>query len=366
MHEYFILGYIATILIGASAIAVQITAKGKHLEADSTMMLSGGMSLFLALVFVFNLCDFLTGFLGGIMGNAWVQWIYVLQNVMEVGLLYVLLEVERRLTESPRPWGLDLWFVVIGMCVLFGDSIHSLGPIYPDDKVYASVMFFFNLIPIIIVLILGRKYLKSLKHSEGRRAYYNILLYNGLCVLLCIVSTATIIDQRTEYVFFVNDEIVYIIFWMAFNTANLIFVWKSIIASAQQGSWTLAKESPAAGTTAAGNTAAGNTAAESTLAQMRSESIGQGTSPLESANEQDKLERIFEKYALSQREREIAIYILEGRSNKEIAGAMYLSPNTVKVHASNLYKKLGASNRVQATRVLSGKETNPIDESGIV
>ncbi len=354
MHEYFILGYIATILIGASAIVVQITAKGKHLEADSSMMLSGGMSLFLTLVFVFNLCDFLTGFLGGIMGNAWVQWIYVLQNVMEVGLLYVLLEVERRLTESSRPWGLDLWFVVIGMCVLFGDSIHSLGPIYPDDKVYASVMFFFNLIPIIIVLVLSRKYLKSLKHSEGRRAYYNILLYNGLCVLLCIVSTATIIDQRTEYVFFVNDEIVYIIFWMAFNTANLVFVWKSIIASTQQGPWTLAKESPAAETTAAGTTAA-----ESTAAKMRSESIGQGASHLESADEQDKLEKIFEKYALSQREREIAVYILEGRSNKEIAGAMYLSPNTVKVHASNLYKKLGASNRVQATRVLSGKETNP-------
>lgn len=347
MHEYLILGYIATIIIGASTIAVQITARGKHLEADSTMMLSSGMTVFLGLVFVFNLCDFLTGFLGGITGNAGVQWIYVLQNVMEIGILYVLLEVERRLTESPKPWGLDIWFVVFGMSVLFGDSIHSLGPIYPDDKVYASVMFFLNLIPIIIVLVLGRKYLKTLKDSEGKRAYYNIILYNVLCVLLCLVSTATIIDQRTEYVFFVNDEIVYIVFWMAFNTANLVFVWRSIMAAAPERGRTAAQQS--AETPVKETTAEEIFATDGHIEPQESEET----------SEQDKLEKIFEKYALSEREREIAAYILEGRNNKEIAGAMYLSPNTVKVHASNLYKKLGASNRVQATRVLSGKAPNP-------
>ena len=360
MHEYLILGYIATIIIGASAITVQITAKGKHLEADSTMMLSSGMTVFLGLVFVFNFCDFLTGFLGGMIGSASVQWIYVLQNVMEIVILYALLEVERRLTGSPKPWGLDIWFVVIGMSVLFGDSIHSLGPIYPDDKAYASVMFFFNLIPIIIVLVLGRKYLKSLKQSEGRRAYSNILLYNGLCVLLCIVSTATIIDQRTEYVFFVNDEIVYIVFWMAFNTANLVFVWKSILAATQESGGV-------AGQQRNEPLVEESSMAESVAVETHGESKEQGETTLESANEQDKLEKIFEKYALSQREREIALYILEGRNNKEIASAMYLSPNTVKVHASNLYKKLGASNRVQATRVLSGQETNSdrMDRSAI-
>ena len=337
MHEYIILGYIATIIIGANAIAVQLTAKGKRLEADSTMMLSSSMTVFLGLVFLFNFCSFLTGFLGGLIGNAGVQWIYVFQNVLEIGILYTLLEVERRLTGSPKPWGLDIWFVVIGMCVLFGDSVHSLGPIYPDDKAYAAAMFFLNMIPIVIVLVLGRKYLKSLKHSEGRRAYFNIIMYNGLCVLLCIVSTAAIIDQRTEYVFFVNDEIVYIVFWMAFNTTNLVFVWRSIMAAAQ----------------VSGRIAAGQRSGVDDGKRQDEPAESGG------AKEQDRLEKIFEKYALSQREREIAMYILEGRNNKEIAGAMYLSPNTVKVHASNLYKKLGAANRVQATRVLSGQETSP-------
>ncbi|MBQ1229386.1 MAG: helix-turn-helix transcriptional regulator, partial [Firmicutes bacterium] len=66
-------------------------------------------------------------------------------------------------------------------------------------------------------------------------------------------------------------------------------------------------------------------------------------------------------YGLSAREREIAELIFEGRNNKEIAAMLYLSPNTVKVHASNLYRKLGAVNRVQAAAVLRGEDiTNSI------
>ena len=46
----------------------------------------------------------------------------------------------------------------------------------------------------------------------------------------------------------------------------------------------------------------------------------------------------------------------QGKNNKEIAAILYLSPNTIKVHASNLYRKLGAANRVQAMQVLMGEE----------
>ncbi len=37
-----------------------------------------------------------------------------------------------------------------------------------------------------------------------------------------------------------------------------------------------------------------------------------------------------------------------GRSNKEIARAMGLSPNTIKTHLANLYAKLSVSRRTQA------------------
>lgn len=43
-----------------------------------------------------------------------------------------------------------------------------------------------------------------------------------------------------------------------------------------------------------------------------------------------------------------------GKNNQEMAQELYLSINTVKVHLSNLYHKIGAANRVQAVRILNG------------
>jgi LuxR family maltose regulon positive regulatory protein len=51
---------------------------------------------------------------------------------------------------------------------------------------------------------------------------------------------------------------------------------------------------------------------------------------------------------LSDRELEVLQLIAEGLSNREIAGRLYLSLNTVKVHARNIYGKLSVHNRVQA------------------
>ena len=53
---------------------------------------------------------------------------------------------------------------------------------------------------------------------------------------------------------------------------------------------------------------------------------------------------------LSEREREVLALIASGRTNREIAAALYLSPHTVKEHASSLYRKLGVKNRAEATR----------------
>lgn len=51
---------------------------------------------------------------------------------------------------------------------------------------------------------------------------------------------------------------------------------------------------------------------------------------------------------LSPREREILNLAAEGRSGPEIARLLFLSPNTVKTHLSNIYEKLGVSDRAAA------------------
>ena len=66
------------------------------------------------------------------------------------------------------------------------------------------------------------------------------------------------------------------------------------------------------------------------------------------------LNRLAEDYHLSQREKEIATLLCKGKNNNDIAAYLFLSPNTVKVHTSNLYRKLGVKNRVQAVQILRG------------
>jgi len=51
---------------------------------------------------------------------------------------------------------------------------------------------------------------------------------------------------------------------------------------------------------------------------------------------------------LTRRETQMLDFLATGKSNKEIARDLGLSPNTVKTHLANLYEKLGVRNRTQA------------------
>ncbi len=50
---------------------------------------------------------------------------------------------------------------------------------------------------------------------------------------------------------------------------------------------------------------------------------------------------------LSPREKEVLALVAAGHTNKAIADALYLSPNTIKTHVSSLLNKLQAGTRVQ-------------------
>jgi RNA polymerase sigma factor (sigma-70 family) len=59
--------------------------------------------------------------------------------------------------------------------------------------------------------------------------------------------------------------------------------------------------------------------------------------------------------SLSEREREIVQLLIRGWTNKEIADALRVSPETVKMTLKNIFRKLGVENRTQAA-VLAVKE----------
>ena len=51
---------------------------------------------------------------------------------------------------------------------------------------------------------------------------------------------------------------------------------------------------------------------------------------------------------LSEREIEVLHELAAGRSNKEIAAHLHVSPNTIKTHVARLFEKLGAKRRTEA------------------
>ena len=55
--------------------------------------------------------------------------------------------------------------------------------------------------------------------------------------------------------------------------------------------------------------------------------------------------------SMTLREREILMFLTEGRTTREISTAIYLSEATVKAHLTHIYRKLGVSNRTEAAIV---------------
>lgn len=57
---------------------------------------------------------------------------------------------------------------------------------------------------------------------------------------------------------------------------------------------------------------------------------------------------------ITEREAEVLALLAAGRSNKEIAQALAVSPNTIKTHIARLFEKLEAARRTQA--ILKARE----------
>lgn len=56
-------------------------------------------------------------------------------------------------------------------------------------------------------------------------------------------------------------------------------------------------------------------------------------------------------FGLTPREEEVLVLVVEGHSNGEIGSRLFVSTKTVSVHVSNILRKLGASNRIEAAAI---------------
>jgi DNA-binding NarL/FixJ family response regulator len=66
------------------------------------------------------------------------------------------------------------------------------------------------------------------------------------------------------------------------------------------------------------------------------------------------------EYSLTQREQDILALLAEGRSNREIAGRLFLSEKTVKAHLAAVFRKLNVTNRTQAAMMAVQMGVGPL------
>ena len=149
--------------------------------------------------------------------------------------------------------------------------------------------------------------------SSRRRAVRDILLY-GLCggVLIAVL-------KLTEYRFLVLE--------------HSVEIYGAMVAAlfAGLGIWlgqTLTKKKPAV-----------------IIKEVQAQATVQPMGPFVAD------ERRVRQLGITPRELEILGLISTGLSNREIAGRLFVSENTVKTHSSRLFDKLGAKRRTQAVQI---------------
>jgi DNA-binding NarL/FixJ family response regulator len=102
------------------------------------------------------------------------------------------------------------------------------------------------------------------------------------------------------------------------------------------------------------------------------ESVGRGESLLDPAVTEKVLERVRrvasgaatdELAELTAQERKILLLVAEGKTNKEIAGDVFLSDKTVKNYVSSILSKLNLQRRAQAAAFVAKHHLVPPDEA---
>ena len=63
-----------------------------------------------------------------------------------------------------------------------------------------------------------------------------------------------------------------------------------------------------------------------------------------------------EPYHLTSRQKEVALLLLEGKTRRQISGELGLSESTIKLHVSELYKRLGINSRFELFKLFDVKK----------
>ena len=69
-----------------------------------------------------------------------------------------------------------------------------------------------------------------------------------------------------------------------------------------------------------------------------------------------RMGELAEEYELTEREKELAKFIYNGKSNAEISKELFISESTVKTHIYNIFRKMDIKNRIQLVCLIRGEQ----------
>jgi DNA-binding CsgD family transcriptional regulator len=75
--------------------------------------------------------------------------------------------------------------------------------------------------------------------------------------------------------------------------------------------------------------------------------------------DQDALERFYSRHNITKREVDVVTQICLGKSNQEIADALFISLQTVKDHTHRIYQKTGVNTRMQLANMINMNTAGP-------
>ena len=71
---------------------------------------------------------------------------------------------------------------------------------------------------------------------------------------------------------------------------------------------------------------------------------------------QNKQTEFFEKFNITNREKEIILLLIKGHSYNQLAEELSISLTTVKTHVHNIYRKAEVKNKIQLINLINGEE----------
>lgn len=313
MLQIIQMAYMTAMMIGAAAFGIQVMTSVKNLCVDNNMVKSKSTTVFLGLILLFNFLDFMTVIFYGQLENGSIERMFILENLLSVAIAYSLVCMERDYAGEKRRNWVSVFFLVIAMLILWADMTYTSDRINVNVYLHLVLIVSLNAALLTVVSYFCFRSMKSiLAKAENKKVAMYLTLCTVFLAVLCIIVTLSIVGSRTAFNPFRKDKEIYVIFWIALNAMNMVLVWTSCKTNK--------------------------------TGENRAETV------------EERIDRLASERGLSSREREIAFLLYKGKTNNEIADMLFLSSNTIKVHTSNLYRKLGISTRMQAVGVVRGED----------